>query len=301
MLVPYNTAISIGAGYNSYTQQLCINDAVEQDIKRGKSSTNLSLFDVSRPSSQSQKIEWITKFVDTVTEVADSMNVSGAVLVKENGTLDSSTGAFVNLDSMKDSDLNYLVQVKVTSKHLEADHLNQIREIEGISPADVTEVYGDTFVSGFIEGGEFTALLSVKVDGEHDLPAVKQALETLFNNLENGEPDSGQYDMQKLLLDATTTTRISVAWIGDTTQDPSDIEWSVQEVREAAEDFPSKVGLCPQRIHAVLTPYAKLSSYIQMTNSKNIVDYGSVKAYTDKLLDDYFEYKNIWKQIETGK
>ena len=170
--------------------------------------------------------------------------------------------AFVSLENMKGSDLNYLVQVKVTSQHLEANNLNQIRKIPGIKPSDFTEVYGDSFVSGFIEGGEFTALLSIKVDSLYDIPAVRLAIQLAFTDMESGENASGQFDLQKLIEDGKVSVLFryfkvsfrlavliscSVAWIGDTTQDPADIEWTIEEVRLAAMEFPQKVALYPQR------------------------------------------------------
>ncbi len=45
----------------------------------------------------------------------------------------------------------------------------------------------------------------------------------------------------------TLLINISVAWIGDTTEDPADVEWTVEAVREAAIDFPQKVAIWPQR------------------------------------------------------
>ena len=163
---------------------------------------------------------------------------------------------------MKGNDLNYLIQVKVISQHLEANNLSQMREIPGIKPSDFLEVYGDSFVSGFVEGGEFTALLSIRVKSKDHLPAAKIALESDFGDLESGNKPAGQLHVQDLIDEDKIAVHIryfwlskmlsllkypSVAWIGDTTQDPADIEWTVEAVRQAAIDFPEKVTSCPQR------------------------------------------------------
>ena len=52
---------------------------------------------------------------------------------------------------------------------------------------------------------------------------------------------------------------------------------------------------------AVLTKYTALASYHEWTNGKELVNYDSAESYMDRLLDDYFQYKYIWKQIETGE
>lgn len=109
---------------------------------------------------------------------------------------------------MKGSDLNYLVQVKVTSQLLEANNLTRIRKIPGIKPSEFTEVYGDSFVSGFIEGGEFTALLSISVDEEIDIAPVKRALQTAIENLESGKYAANYEDIQNLIAEGKATVLI---------------------------------------------------------------------------------------------
>jgi len=102
---------------------------------------------------------------------------------------------------MKGSDLNFLLQVKVTSQHLKVNNLNHIRRIPGIKPTDFMEVYGDSFVSGFIEGGEFTALLSIGVYSEDDISAVKLALQIAFEDLESEKNVDSHHEIQRLIDD----------------------------------------------------------------------------------------------------
>lgn len=69
--------------FNSYTQQLCINDAVEQDPERGNSDTELQ--SVSRSTGPGQNVVWVSKFVDSVAEVTSAMNVSGMTNLEPSG------------------------------------------------------------------------------------------------------------------------------------------------------------------------------------------------------------------------
>ena len=50
-----------------------------------------------------------------------------------------------------------------------------------------------------------------------------------------------------------------------------------------------------------MTKYTALECYRELTDGKDLLDYDPVKPYTNKLLDDYFEYKYIWRQIENGE
>ena len=107
--------------------------------------------------------------------------------------------------------MNFLVQVKVISRLLAARDLTQMREIPGIKSSDFTEIYGDSYISGFIEGGEFAALFSITVDSERDVPAVRSAFELSFHEFQKGKPTAGLYDFQKLIDD--DVARVSIRYI----------------------------------------------------------------------------------------
>ena len=62
--------------FNSYTQQLCINDAVVKDNKRSATEEDLRVV-ANDKGKISQLVQWTAKFVDTSSEVTDAMNISG--------------------------------------------------------------------------------------------------------------------------------------------------------------------------------------------------------------------------------
>ena len=64
------------SSFNSYTQQLCINDAVVKDNKRSGTESDLRVVP-NDSNNVSQIVKWTAKFVDTVSEVTDAMNISG--------------------------------------------------------------------------------------------------------------------------------------------------------------------------------------------------------------------------------
>lgn len=105
LLAPYNDAMRLGMGYvplssatldvrtevhlpsfNSFTQQLCINDAVksagaltsvtERDLRPQYRFGTMTAADGGNVDI-SQDVSWTAKFVDRISEVTDSMNVSG--------------------------------------------------------------------------------------------------------------------------------------------------------------------------------------------------------------------------------
>jgi hypothetical protein len=76
----------------------------------------------------------------------------------------SGKAAFVDSTDIKKADINYLVHVKVTNQRLVAENVNQFCPIDNIQPGQFTEIYGDCFISGFIEGGEFDAVISITTE-----------------------------------------------------------------------------------------------------------------------------------------
>jgi hypothetical protein len=73
----------------------------------------------------------------------------------------SGHASFVDSTEMKKADVNYFIHVRVTNQRLVADNVTEFCPIDHIDPGQFTEIYGDCFISGFIEGGEFDAVISV--------------------------------------------------------------------------------------------------------------------------------------------
>jgi hypothetical protein len=69
-LVPYNTAMQLGSGFNSFTQTLCIDHAVVRDTDM-LLETNQKEAEKAVPQSVTYKTSIITK----TTDVTDMMNV----------------------------------------------------------------------------------------------------------------------------------------------------------------------------------------------------------------------------------
>jgi len=67
-----------------------------------------------------------------------------------------------------DSDLNFYISVKVinqTINHVDSLKFNPVANhpIESMEEANFRKMFGDSFISGFIEGGEFNAVVSMKI------------------------------------------------------------------------------------------------------------------------------------------
>lgn len=80
-------------------------------------------------------------------------------------------GSFVNTNKIKSSDVNIMVSVKVVNQVIYDHSLTQfqpIPNIKDISAQSLVQIYGDSFISGWQEGGEFLAVISITAKNRNE-------------------------------------------------------------------------------------------------------------------------------------
>ena len=116
----------------------------------------------------SQIVTYYTKYVDKLSDVSSNMNVSGALSVKYGAISGSGAGSYVDAETFQQSDVNFLISVKVINQTINVKDQLQFWPLpadqnnKDLSAADFTKTYGDSFISGFQEGGQFFAIVSIK-------------------------------------------------------------------------------------------------------------------------------------------
>ena len=106
LLAPADEGMKLGQGFNSFLQHTCIDDAVKVTNENAKRDGNAN--------SISQVVSYSSRFVERLSDVVRSMNISAGSSIKS-GTVTSS-GNSSTIDEMKfnSSDLNAVISVKVT-------------------------------------------------------------------------------------------------------------------------------------------------------------------------------------------
>lgn len=198
----------------------------------------------------------------------------------------------------------------------------EFKKLDGLKPQEFTNIYGDCFVSGFLEGGEFSAIISIKVHDKANVSKVKLAAEAQLavgaSPLSVGGAANVDKDKESAWKDTETT--ISVNWSGGGDIKTPDTNWDLATVVKAANEFPRKVADVSSRTSAILTKYTALRTF-QEENAKIgykyvILDYdlcgkayccyiytitcdanNSIALYTTDLFSGYMAYKHIWKQL----
>jgi hypothetical protein len=75
-IVPYNTTMQLGTGFNSFTQTLCVNNAVvcDSDVAQQLRGNEK---DGDAPRQVAQSVVYKTSIISKTTDVTNEMNVRG--------------------------------------------------------------------------------------------------------------------------------------------------------------------------------------------------------------------------------
>lgn len=253
-----------------------------------------------------QIVTYSSRLVDNVSDIVEALNISSSASIKYGTIKGSGSANIVNENKVNQSDLNYIVTVKVTNETSPVADRMTFNPIAELDNKRFTDVFGDCFISGFTEGGEFSAIVSIKVSDKTKVSAVKAAAEAEIAvaaapGLEVGA-SSGLNKHKSDVWDDTETT-ISVNWAGGGNIKPADEKWDLKTVVDVATRFPHLVQTCAQRTSAILTRYTSLRSFNEV-NARNppedrfrILDYDLCSLYTQDLFSGFLAYKNIWADL----
>jgi hypothetical protein len=97
--------------------------------------------------------------------------ITAAFKIKYDQLKVDGSGNFININKVKESDLSIMVSVKVVNQIVYDHTLTKFQPVSNIkeaSPQRLVEVYGDSFISGWQEGGEFLAVISIKAKNREE-------------------------------------------------------------------------------------------------------------------------------------
>ncbi|CAI6321109.1 unnamed protein product [Periconia digitata] len=395
LTAPYTNAMRIGQGFNTYTQEIRLDNAVRvgpapssqkvdekldsttsksplsppvtpnattkndpiQDLN-GLHETSLTVpsqsntpapdlgsalsvlsapgeelpFEINGPTpTTSQSVTYSTRAIENVSDIMDALNISTSMSIKYGTIHGNGNASFVNENKVLESELNYVVSVMVNNDARAIKKDMEFQDISGLPLDRFTEVYGDSFISGFMEGGQFNAIISVKLSDKSKYKSVKQAVDVQLAvgppTLEIGASEAVSKEHSEALRN--TEISISVNWVGGGEIKRPQVPWTIQSVVAVANAFPSMVSRSSARTQAILTRYSSLRSFQawkwarlieqrdlwdkdpahQKGGEQNkdgnaryeepviILNYVPCSLYTAELFDALMKYKKLWKRI----
>ena len=119
----------------------------------------------------SQIVTWTSTFVNNISEVTESMDIQGALAIKIDaiGGGAKAQANYLNTDTFKKSDINYHLQVNVVNQRLVGEDVTDFMPIKNVQSNQFKDVYGDCYISGFLEGGIFNAVISIELEDKNDV------------------------------------------------------------------------------------------------------------------------------------
>lgn len=287
LLAPFNDSMRLGQGYNSFLQTPCVANAV--DI------SNATLVESKGSSVPSQTVSYSARFVEKMSDVVRAMNISAGSSIRTGSV--SISGGGNNIDEIKfaESDLNAVISVKVVNqtRNLRENIKFEELRVKDMNSAQFHDIYGDTFISGFIEGGDLHGIISIKTIDASKKTEVKNNLKRQFNGQHSTWSPSSTAELNEALRQAEVT--VTVNWSGGGTIKPANEDWTIDSLIRASSAFPDNVAQCPQRTWAILTRYDTVPQFVLWSRKCNpqitVRKYEGVQRFTSELLDMYIEYK----------
>ncbi|KAI8931676.1 hypothetical protein NX059_011323 [Plenodomus lindquistii] len=295
MLAPYNDSMRPGMGFNSYTQSLCIDGAVEIRDSSMRKTDN-----------PSQVVSYSSKLVQHLSEVVSSMQVSHSSSIKKGTVEVAGNGDSINEDKIKSSDINAVISVKVVNQTIISGDDAKYCPLPGINPgtSEFNDKFGDCYISGYITGGEFNGIVSMRVVDRSKTASVVSAIRKSSRSGTGTEFTLDRDSSSSAFLDSSilkdTETTITVSWMGGGQIKDPHKPWTLESVYAAADAFPARVAKRPQYTWAILTKYKANRSFVEETQKLSFspLEYDLVAAFTSNLFDNYMDYKSLVKLVQ---
>jgi hypothetical protein len=99
------------------------------------------------------------------------MDIKGALAIKIDaiGGGAKAQANYLNTDTFKKSDINYHLQVNVVNQRLVGEDVTDFMPIKNVQSNQFKDVYGNCYISGFLEGGIFNAVISIELEDKNEV------------------------------------------------------------------------------------------------------------------------------------
>ncbi|CAF3604324.1 unnamed protein product [Fusarium graminearum] len=297
-LVPYTSSMRMGMGFNSYTHKLYVEGVGCRDDDQHTVEKSLN------------SVTYSSRVIERISDIATAMDISlSHTMIQGSLNLDGS-GTFIDEEKIIAADVNVLVSVKVMSRSFTTSAPSDFQSIHDFDPRmDVFhEAFGDSFISGFVEGGYFVGIISIRCLDGSDRDSVIQAIgEIAQTKTDPSDPNDTISSATKRYFNNSalrnTETTISVRYHGEGSMEGIGPPWDIDAVYQAAAAFPDLVANNPQYTWAILTKYNASRSWnermcLPREPGSRFKDYCPVMRYTATLFDNFMKYKGFVAKVQ---
>lgn len=152
------------------------------------------------------------------------MNVSYPHSIKKGSVTVSGSNTAIDEATFKSADINIIVTVKVTNQTTLMRSNARFIPLKDIKPGtqEFHDSYGDSYISGFIQGGEFTGIISIKVLDRSNVDVTVNKIKARLDAKDNSTTPSGFtlnsndvfFSNGSASVTGKTESHIHVSWMG---------------------------------------------------------------------------------------
>lgn len=284
IIVPWIIGMEPGTGYDSLTQKL--------KGKAGAVAADLSWKTVTvRAQTYTSQI----RRIESNEELSNSLEISASVNGSYGAFSGTATGNFVKSVSVNSYSVYFLIDsfVQNSEQVLSDFFLDETQRT--LSAENFYQKFGDYYVSGFISGGSFLALLEMQTSSREVKDEISTSLEANYDakafsiggkfstDIKNASKHSG-VQLQVHLQE------VGVSGASDDLKDGG----TVEDLIAAANKFPDRVKDGGTPLYAILTPYSVLKN---PPPTRNLINVGVVEALRQEMNTIYMRSKTILESV----
>jgi hypothetical protein len=269
------------------------------------------------PSARlNQTVLFSSKQVKSAGEIDKAMGFKASAAIRA-GSIGPGAEAGSNLassDDIKLNQLNFLIHVKVVNEAVDKNEDWKFQEVTCLEErlrnkethekaVEFTRIYGDTFISDFVEGGEIYAWVGIRSQDKDKVNELRtyasaQLTPIAFPVAVKADAD---FNRKKSEAFSQAETSIRIQWRGGGEIKTHDFQWGMDSLVQIANAFPSFVAVTPAKIRAVLTPYSALKSFQDrqhdLSDGPLALSYDHCDLYIRTLYDDLVSFGEMCEDI----
>lgn len=139
--------------------------------------------------------------------------------------------------------MNFYITVEVVNQTTNFKDVLTYQPVASVNKDNFREVFGDGFISGFQEGGEFIASVSKKTLNKAATTDIQASAKVAFNAGPVTVKAEGELKKARKRLETNTETIIQVSWAGGGHIKPREQLWNIDSLMKAASRFPDLVAV----------------------------------------------------------
>jgi len=271
-----------------------------------------------------QHVIFSSRQVDSTSDINEVLGIYSSAAIKAGniGVGGEVGGSLATEKELKASDLNFFVSVRVINEPEEKKPKMTFPDVPGLRNLLLTiendddrarhfcSLYGDTFISDFIVGGELYALIRIKLRNRSKLTDVRAYASMQLTPPSSPVNVGAKVDLHHEGREALEQSEmpIRVQWRGGGEIKTHNYGWNLDRLVTIANAFPSLVSVKSAKIRAVLSPYTSLSDFQRWVHQGKIEEakklqnltfkYDRCSIYMETLHSDFNAYSRLCTDID---